>query len=55
MYHRFDIPEEASWEKVRNTSKDIGEAIQNALRLICTVCHHKVVRITVSIPISLKA
>ncbi|AYF22002.1 type I restriction-modification system subunit M [Vibrio parahaemolyticus] len=34
MYHRFDIPEEASWERVRNTSKDIGEAIQNALRLI---------------------
>ncbi|MUJ22946.1 type I restriction-modification system subunit M [Aliivibrio fischeri] len=34
MYHRFDIPEKASWEKVRNTSKDIGEAIQNALRLI---------------------
>ncbi|ANN26090.1 TPA: N-6 DNA methylase [Vibrio vulnificus] len=34
MYHRFDIPKEASWEKVRNTSKDIGEAIQNALRLI---------------------
>ncbi|ASG07658.1 DNA methyltransferase [Vibrio anguillarum] len=34
MYHRFDIPEDASWEKVRNTSKDIGEAIQNALRLI---------------------
>ncbi|OCH56317.1 class I SAM-dependent DNA methyltransferase [Vibrio sp. ZF57] len=34
MYHRFDIPEEASWEKVRNTSKNIGEAIQNALRLI---------------------
>ncbi|MBY8210882.1 type I restriction-modification system subunit M [Vibrio diazotrophicus] len=34
MYHRFDIPEEASWEKIRNTSKDIGEAIQNALRLI---------------------
>lgn len=34
MYHRFDIPEQASWEKVRNTSKDIGEAIQNALRLI---------------------
>ncbi|SGZ08070.1 Putative uncharacterized protein [Moritella viscosa] len=34
MFHRFDIPEEASWEKVRNTSKDIGEAIQNALRLI---------------------
>ena len=34
MYHRFEIPEEASWERVRNTSKDIGEAIQNALRLI---------------------
>lgn len=34
MFHRFDIPEEASWEKVRNTSKDIGEAIQNALRII---------------------
>ncbi|MGR6861585.1 type I restriction-modification system subunit M [Aliivibrio salmonicida] len=34
MFHRFDIPEEASWENVRNTSKDIGEAIQNALRLI---------------------
>ncbi|ELE2042653.1 SAM-dependent DNA methyltransferase [Vibrio vulnificus] len=34
MFHRFDIPEEASWERVRNTSKDIGEALQNALRLI---------------------
>ena len=34
MFHRFDIPEEASWEKIRNTSKDIGEALQNALRLI---------------------
>ena len=34
MFHRFDIPEEASWDKVRNTSKDIGEAIQNALRII---------------------
>jgi len=34
MFHRFDIPIEASWDKVRNTSKDIGEAIQNALRLI---------------------
>lgn len=34
MFHRFDIPEEASWEKLRNTSKDIGEALQNALRLI---------------------
>lgn len=34
MFHRFNIPVEASWEKVRNTSKNIGEAIQNALRLI---------------------
>ncbi|MBE0435494.1 MAG: SAM-dependent DNA methyltransferase, partial [Methylomicrobium sp.] len=36
MFHRFDIPEQARWEKVRNTSKNIGEAIQNALRLIET-------------------
>ncbi|WP_353052249.1 class I SAM-dependent DNA methyltransferase [Serratia marcescens] len=34
MFHRFNIPSEAAWEKVRNTSKNIGEAIQNALRLI---------------------
>ncbi len=34
MFHRFDIPQEARWEKVRQTSKNIGEAIQNALRLI---------------------
>jgi type I restriction enzyme M protein len=34
MFHRFDIPEEASWQSVRETSKNIGEAIQNALRLI---------------------
>ncbi|KGD64909.1 N-6 DNA methylase [Alcanivorax nanhaiticus] len=34
MFHRFDIPEEARWERVRNTSKNIGEAIQSALRLI---------------------
>ncbi|GIA66561.1 type I restriction-modification system methyltransferase subunit [Vibrio cholerae] len=34
MFHRFDIPKEARWEKVRHTSKNIGEAIQNALRLI---------------------
>lgn len=34
MFHRFDIPEEVRWEKVRNTSKNIGEAIQSALRLI---------------------
>lgn len=34
MFHRFDIPQEARWEVVRNTSTNIGEAIQNALRLI---------------------
>ena len=34
MFHRFSIPEEASWETVRNTSQNIGEAIQNSLRLI---------------------
>ncbi|MEQ5585880.1 type I restriction-modification system subunit M [Klebsiella variicola] len=34
MFHRFNIPAAASWEQVRNTSKNIGEAIQNALRLI---------------------
>ncbi|MBE93557.1 class I SAM-dependent DNA methyltransferase [Marinobacter sp.] len=34
MFHRFDIPEEARWERVRNISKNIGEAIQSALRLI---------------------
>ncbi|WP_415878548.1 type I restriction-modification system subunit M [Methylomonas sp. TEB] len=34
MFHRFYIPEEARWEVVRNTTKNIGEAIQTALRLI---------------------
>ena len=34
MFHRFDIPHEARWAAVRNTSKNIGEAIQNALRQI---------------------
>lgn len=34
MFHRFHIPQEARWEKVRHTSRNIGEAIQNALRLI---------------------
>lgn len=28
MFHRFNIPSEAAWEKVRNTSKNIGEAIR---------------------------
>lgn len=36
MFHRFIIPDAAQWESVRNTSKNIGEAIQNALRLIET-------------------
>lgn len=34
MFHRFSIPEEARWDLVRNTSKNIGEAIQSALRAI---------------------
>ncbi len=34
MFHRFDIPQEARWEVVRNTTTNVGEAIQNALRLI---------------------
>ncbi len=34
MFHRFDIPKEASWKSIRHTSKNIGEAIQNGLRLI---------------------
>lgn len=34
MFHRFDIPEEARWQTIRDTSKNIGEAIQNALRAI---------------------
>ncbi|RUP85369.1 SAM-dependent DNA methyltransferase, partial [Corynebacterium propinquum] len=36
MFHRFHIPQEALWEKVRHTSKNIGETIQNALRMIET-------------------
>ena len=34
MFHRFNIPLEARWEVVRNTAKNIGDAVQNALRLI---------------------
>jgi type I restriction enzyme M protein len=34
MFHRFNIPTEARWEVVRNSTKNIGEAIQTALRLI---------------------
>ena len=34
MFHRFNIPQEARWQVVRNTTQNIGDAIQNALRLI---------------------
>lgn len=34
MFHRFVIPEDARWEVVRHTTTNIGEAIQNSLRLI---------------------
>lgn len=34
MFHGFHIPEEARWEGIRNTSKNIGQAIQTALRAI---------------------
>lgn len=34
MFHRFTIPEKARWESVFETTKDVGVAIQNALRLI---------------------
>jgi type I restriction enzyme M protein len=34
MFHRFDIPEQGNWQSVRDASKNIGEAIQYALRLI---------------------
>lgn len=34
MFHRFTIPEQARWTLVRDTTKDVGSAIQNALRLI---------------------
>lgn len=34
MFHRFNIPEHARWEVVRNTTKNVGEAIRDSLRLI---------------------
>jgi len=34
MFHRFNIPTEARWQGVRETTQNIGEAIQNGLRLI---------------------
>lgn len=32
--HRFQVPEEAHWDKVRETTKNVGTAIQNALRTL---------------------
>lgn len=34
VFHYFDIPVEARWEEVRNTNKDIGNAIRTAMRTI---------------------
>lgn len=34
--HRFQIPAEAHWEAVRQTARDVGRALQNALRAIET-------------------
>lgn len=33
-FHRFQIPVEASWQTVKETTQDIGKAIQTALRTI---------------------
>ena len=32
--HRFDIPEDAHWSKVREVGKNVGKAIQDAMRKI---------------------
>ena len=32
--HRFQIPEDAHWDAVRKASKNVGTAIQNAMRAI---------------------
>jgi type I restriction enzyme M protein len=32
--HRFQIPLEAHWRRVRQTARDVGRALQNALRAI---------------------
>ena len=32
--HRFQIPEDAHWKVIRKTSKNVGTAIQNAMRAI---------------------
>ena len=34
--HRFQIPSEAHWRRVRQTATDVGRALQNALRAIET-------------------
>lgn len=34
QFHRFEIPSEASWKTVKETTQDIGKAIQMALRTI---------------------
>jgi type I restriction enzyme M protein len=34
--HRFQIPPEAHWRQVRQTARDVGRALQNALRAIET-------------------
>ena len=34
--HRFQIPPEAHWRRVRQTATDVGRALQNALRAIET-------------------
>lgn len=34
QFHRFEIPSEASWKIVKETTQDIGKAIQTALRTI---------------------
>ncbi len=35
-HHRFQIPEGAHWRDVRNTSSNVGQALQNAMRAIET-------------------
>lgn len=32
--HRFSIPENAHWKKIREKNEDVGKAIQNAFRLV---------------------
>src|SRR6266704_4774749 len=34
--HRFQIPSEAHWRRVRQAARDVGRALQNALRAIET-------------------